>query len=516
MADPPSTLSFVLNDTAVDVDPRGSLLDVLREQLGVTSAKDGCSPQGQCGCCTVLVDGQPRVACVTPAARIAGRRVTTLEGLADGPQWAERFVAHGASQCGFCTPGIIVRLAALPPARRTEPGVRDALLAHLCRCTGWQTIVEAALDEATPATEIDLRARATRAALEGGTAQHADVDTASGICGFASDTAPPGATVAVPAPDGTWATAASLAAARTESGAAQARRSTAALSWPVGLPDGDYTHVLHTTWVEPAALETDCSWCVPGGEPASSLANGGAFGAKRTGWAERSAARLATELGRPVVVRPSRADVVTLTPKRPPMAIGRRPDGGLVVIARRTPGIAAAIAAATPELRIDFGEVDSPGPPTSADLRGAGWAEIAAFVAAITAAEQDTDSCEVAAPNGAIASATIGSDGNLAITVECGDPLDDVMLRSYCIGAAHMALGLVRSEGFAVDDEGRPHDLTIRSFGILRATEMPHVDVEVVPSSDAPRNGSDAVFAAVAGAAWLHAGLPPYWPTMRT
>src|SRR5437764_11003749 len=126
-------MRFRLDDRDVEAaDDAGSLLDALREQLGVRSAKDGCSPQGQCGCCTVLVDGAPRVACVTPLARVAGRSVTTVDGLADASAWADAFTATGASQCGFCTPGIIVRLAA------SGPKVDDALLAHLCRCTGWQ------------------------------------------------------------------------------------------------------------------------------------------------------------------------------------------------------------------------------------------------------------------------------------------------------------------------------------------------------------------------------------------
>src|SRR5262245_57976797 len=91
------------------VDGGATLLDVLREQCGVRSAKDGCSPQGQCGCCTVLVDGAPRVACVTPVRRVAGRAITTLDGLDSSVRdaWLDAFTAHGASQCGFCTPGII-------------------------------------------------------------------------------------------------------------------------------------------------------------------------------------------------------------------------------------------------------------------------------------------------------------------------------------------------------------------------------------------------------------------------
>src|SRR5688572_17844633 len=89
-----STVSFTLNGSAVEAPIGGSLLDTLREHLGVTSAKDGCSPQGQCGCCTVWVDGQPRVACVTPVGRVAGRAVTTLEGLDDADRWADSFCAN--------------------------------------------------------------------------------------------------------------------------------------------------------------------------------------------------------------------------------------------------------------------------------------------------------------------------------------------------------------------------------------------------------------------------------------
>ena len=94
-------------------------------------------------------------------------------------------------------------------------------------------------------------------------------------------------------------------------------------------------------------------------------------------------------------------------------------------------------------------------------------------------------------------------------------PLDEVVLRSYCIGAAHMALGWVRSEGVAVDGAGEPQDLTIRSFGILRAVDMPPVDVRIEPDDGPPVNGSDAVFAAVAAAAWRHLGFPPEWPAQR-
>jgi hypothetical protein len=90
-----------------------------------------------------------------------------------------------------------------------------------------------------------------------------------------------------------------------------------------------------------------------------------------------------------------------------------------------------------------------------------------------------------------------------------------VALRSYCIGATHMALGWVWSEGIAVDQGGQPHDLTIRSFGILRARDMPPVEVEIEASDAEGVNGSDAVFAAVAAAAWIGEGCAQDWPTRR-
>ena len=95
-----SEIAFCLNDrdVVVAVEDGESLLSVLRERLGVHSVKDGCAPQGQCGCCTVLVDGAPRVACVTPAPRVAGREVTTIEGIAAGriDPLVDQFVAYGA------------------------------------------------------------------------------------------------------------------------------------------------------------------------------------------------------------------------------------------------------------------------------------------------------------------------------------------------------------------------------------------------------------------------------------
>jgi aerobic-type carbon monoxide dehydrogenase small subunit (CoxS/CutS family) len=508
------SIQFVLDGVRVEADPAGSLLDALREQLGVHSVKDGCSPQGQCGCCTVWVDGQPRVSCVTPVARVGGRSVTTVAGLPEASAWSEAFCDGGATQCGFCTPGIVMRVAALDPAQRADPAaVRQAMLAHLCRCTGWQTIVETvcAFDPAGTrsrrrSTQAD---RERRAELEGGVSQSVGPQVALGDGGFADDLAPPDALVAVRAPDGGWVVGDSLVDARARSGKVQGRRTTAPLAWPLELPAGDWVRTLQTTWVEPGYLEPDASWCVPGGEPYSSHGNGGAFGAKQSGELGRVARRLADEHGRPVRVLASREDAVRLGPKRPPIAAGVGADGSGVIHVVRTAGVAAAVAAVAPALVVV--EFDVAGPPTSVALRGAGWVEASVLSASLCGGPSYT----VRSPAGAVATASIGADGGVDVTVECGSVLDAVVLRSYCIGAAHMALGWVRSEGLSVDEQGEVHDLTIRSFGVLRAVDTPPITVELIDSDAEPINGTDAVLAAVAAAAWAADGWAPRWPTRR-
>ncbi len=142
-------LTFELNGSPVtiDVHAEASLLDVLRDDLDIISPKDGCQPQASCGCCTVLIDGKAKLSCTTKATAVAGRRVTTLEGLSDAERAmiADCFVRAGGVQCGFCIPGFAVRAYAL--LERNASPTRDEILrdlrAHLCRCTGYTKIVEA-------------------------------------------------------------------------------------------------------------------------------------------------------------------------------------------------------------------------------------------------------------------------------------------------------------------------------------------------------------------------------------
>jgi len=503
----PLTLTVDGREVAIP-DDGATLLDVLRERLGITSVKDGCSPQGQCGCCTVLVDGQPRVSCVTPARRVAGRSITTLDGLPDADRraWADALCSTGGSQCGFCTPGIVVRLAGLRAAGAVD---RDraarALHAHLCRCTGWQTILEAWDRYGSGPWTGDPEPAARRAALEGHVPQRVGPDVVLGRGGFAADTAPEGCLVAVPDGRGGFGVGESLVEARAAAGKVQGRRTTAEARARLNLPPGDWVATLRTSWVDPGYLETDAAWCEPGGEPSTPLANGGAFGGKATSPAPAEARRLADQYGVPVLVLHAREDTVRDGPKRPPVAAGVDADGRGVLRVVRTPGIADAVARVAPDLAVE--EVDVPGPPTSANLRAAGWAEAVALLAAARG-----DVGWVTAPDGGTATAEVDAAG-IRVTVRCGQPLDATVLRSYSVGAAHMGWSWVTAESLAVDDEGTVHDLTVRSLGIVRATETPPIEVVVEPDDGPPVNGSDAVFAAVAAATWLTRGAPEAWPT---
>ncbi len=513
-----------------------SLLDALREELGCRSVKDGCSPQGQCGCCTVWVDGAPRVACVTPVRRIAGRHVTTLEGVPEAlrDRWTGAFVQHGASQCGFCTPGIVLRLAALEAtgagASPTRRDIESALRAHLCRCTGWQSIVEAgcsalSVDGAAHPSAGDLRnpvLAAWRAQVEGPAFQSSGPEVVLGGGGFADDSAPPEALVRLGAGG---PLAPSLRAARAASGRVQGRNSTVRLSHPVEVPEGDWALTLQTSWLEPAYVEPDASWSRPGQTPASPLANGGAFGGKRRSAAPASARELADSTGEAVRVLWQREDVVRRGPKRPPLAVALRPDGSGVVRVGRTEGsanlepLAARVHAVSPGVEVEV--LDVLGPPVSPDLRGAGWAEVLAARTALHSPDSIAGFGEahVAVPGAGSARVELRLDGAtrgwIEVDVWAGEILCPVTLRSYALGAVHQALGMVWSEGIALDDAGQPVDLTIRSFGILAARDMPEVTVRLHEEDGWPVNGSDAVFVATLAAAWIAEGLPRRWPTRR-
>ena len=143
-------LCMTVNGRAVEIeiDIRESLLDVLRDRLQFTGVKQGCSV-GECGACTVLLDGTPVNSCIYMAAWAHGKTVVTIEGLAQDGKLTpvqEAFVDEGAIQCGFCTPGVVLSTTAMVDSGKsfTHDEVRRELSGHLCRCTGYQKIVDAA------------------------------------------------------------------------------------------------------------------------------------------------------------------------------------------------------------------------------------------------------------------------------------------------------------------------------------------------------------------------------------
>jgi CO/xanthine dehydrogenase Mo-binding subunit len=334
----------------------------------------------------------------------------------------------------------------------------------------------------------------------------------------------------------------SLETARAEAGKVQGRRTTVDVAPPLPLlplpPDGVR---LATSWVEPAYLEPDASWCTPGDEPVSPLANGGAFGGKTHSLAPAAAHALAAHFGRAVRVVYSREDVVRLGPKRPPITATARWDGGVV----RIDGTAIGIV--PPRAPVPYGvevvarwdAVHALGPAVAPELRAFGLAEQTVLVeGALEAAGVDRRGLTaddalldtlVVSESGARAGAHVDLDATTGrldavhVRVAAGDPLDEIVLRSYVLGAVHMALGWVLTESISIDPEtGEPHDLTIRSFGIIRARDMPRVEITIVDDpAPARARASDAVFAAVAAATWnavtrVEGARPDTFPARET
>ena len=142
-------VAFTVNGVPVSVRAdHPHLLSALRDELDLTAAKDGCSPSGQCGCCTVHIDGKAVVSCQMPVAKVAGKQVVTLEGVDEDERraFADAFAACGGLQCGFCIPGIVMRAKAQIDKKGAELDRGDMsrhLGAHLCRCTGYVKVLDA-------------------------------------------------------------------------------------------------------------------------------------------------------------------------------------------------------------------------------------------------------------------------------------------------------------------------------------------------------------------------------------
>jgi len=155
------SINFLLNGekVTIDTDPDRRVIDVLREDCGLTGTKEGCGA-GECGACTILVDGESRLSCIMLALQLSGREITTIEGMTvEGRLHTlqDAFIQKGGVQCGFCTPGMIMSAAALlnrnPHPTRSD--IRTGLSGNLCRCTGYQKIVDAV--EATARCDEETR-----------------------------------------------------------------------------------------------------------------------------------------------------------------------------------------------------------------------------------------------------------------------------------------------------------------------------------------------------------------------
>jgi len=156
-------ITFVLNgqEMQIDAPPDRKVVDLLREDLGLTGTKEGCGA-GECGACTILVDGESRLSCLMLAVQLEGRRIKTIEGLSDAENGAlhpvqEAFIEYGAVQCGFCTPGMVLSAVHLleKNPHPTRDKIRQGLGGNLCRCTGYVKIVDA-VEAAARKVERDI------------------------------------------------------------------------------------------------------------------------------------------------------------------------------------------------------------------------------------------------------------------------------------------------------------------------------------------------------------------------
>ncbi len=472
-----------------------SLLEVLREDLGSRSAKDGCSPQGQCGCCTVLVDGQPRVACVTPARRVAGRSITTVDGLdpsrsgTAGPTPSAR---PARASAGSARPGIVCRLeGAAGQGRRARTdghaAVEQALLAHLCRCTGWRTILDA-WDVATgdrrcpvAGTRRPRRRRASGPRSKG--ARHSRWRPTSRSATAGSPTTPPRPTRWSPCPTahGGWAVGETLAEARAAAGKVQGRRTTvdarpaARRSHPATGPPRCARRGSSRATSSPTP-----SWCEPGGEPA--------VAARQRRRVRRQAGQPASaprprELADGTAARCGCCSAARTScasgPKRPPVAGGADADGTGVLRVVRTPGIADGHRAPSPR---GSSSRRSTSPARRRQRRPAGGGLGRGRSCSSPAPGARLVPVDRPARRAPSPRRPIDADGSVRVRVTAGESLDEVVLRSYAPAPPTWRCRGCRREGIAVDGDGTVHDLTIRSFGILRAVDTPPIEVEVVPA----------------------------------
>jgi aldehyde oxidoreductase len=195
------SVTFTLNGKPVTVhsDPVTPLLDVLREELNLTGTKQGCDHEGECGACTVLLDGQPVRSCLTPVGKVSGRQVLTVEGLGDLDHLhplQTAFIETGAVQCGFCTPGFLVTAKALldREPNPTPSQIVEALEGNICRCTGYVKIVQAVQLAAARlrGEEVDWFAPDERAPLGGSALRSDSLDKVTGRARYVEDMAPAG------------------------------------------------------------------------------------------------------------------------------------------------------------------------------------------------------------------------------------------------------------------------------------------------------------------------------------